>query len=286
MGLVDHNGEAEFPVNKDIVFDAMCIAIPTIKGLSIASADKFLGRIMVKGGVSLASWGENVPIQLIEINENKTRVSITSSPKTGIMLGGANDMGKNRKNIERILSATSQVLQSGQAIPGQQTIQPSSFNNQSNPSFNQVASNPKKKMSIGKKVLIGIGIFILIGVIGSQMDKSDKPSSITDSPNNSNSTEQVAQPQSPTTSAPPTVDKEQQDEEVVREKLKAKAKKDWPDDYTTQEFWVNEEIEAYKYMKTIPDGSVKRKAQHDWPLDFSTQKFWYNEQVEAKERMQ
>ena len=73
--------------------------------------------------------------------------------------------------------------------------------------------------------------------------------------------------------------------DAIREKLKAKAKKDWPDDFTTQEYWVNEEMEAYKYMKTIPDGSIKRKAQHDWPLDFSTQKFWYNEQIEAKERM-
>lgn len=111
MALLDHNGECEFPISKEKVFNAICQAIPTINGMKLENSDKLLGRIMVKAGVSLFSWGENIPIQLIEVSENKTRVQITSSPKTGIMFGGAFDMGKNRKNIENILSATSQILQ-------------------------------------------------------------------------------------------------------------------------------------------------------------------------------
>jgi hypothetical protein len=71
----------------------------------------------------------------------------------------------------------------------------------------------------------------------------------------------------------------------ILEKLKAKAKKDWPNDYTTQEFWVKEQLEAYDDMLTIPDDALKQKAQQDWPLDFVTQKFWYNEQIQAKERI-
>ena len=111
MALLDHNGECEFPIAKEKVFEALCQAIPTISGMKLESADKLLSRIMVKAGVSLFSWGENIPIQLLEVSENKTRIQITSSPKTGIMFGGAFDMGKNRKNIENILSATSQILQ-------------------------------------------------------------------------------------------------------------------------------------------------------------------------------
>jgi hypothetical protein len=111
MALLDHNEECEFPVAKEKVFNAMLKAIPTIKGMKIEKADKLLGRITVKAGVSLFSWGENIPVQLTEISENKTKVQITSSPKTGIMFGGAFDMGKNKKNIENILSSTSQVLQ-------------------------------------------------------------------------------------------------------------------------------------------------------------------------------
>lgn len=112
MAFLDHNGESEFPMSKDKVFEAMRKAIPTINGLKIENADKLQGRFVVKAGVSLYSWGENIPIQLSEISENRTKVQITSSPKTGIMFGGAFDMGKNRKNIENILSSTSRILSS------------------------------------------------------------------------------------------------------------------------------------------------------------------------------
>ncbi|MCD8073237.1 MAG: hypothetical protein LUE10_08790 [Alistipes sp.] len=112
MALLDHNGECIIPLPKEIVFDAILKAIPTIKGMKVDSADKLLYRIMVKAGISLFSWGENIPIQLSDSGEGQTKLQITSSPKTGLMGGGAFDMGKNRKNIEKIISATSQILQS------------------------------------------------------------------------------------------------------------------------------------------------------------------------------
>lgn len=290
MAFLDHNGESEFPINKNDVFDAMCKAIPTIKGMKVESADKLQGRILVKAGVSLYSWGENIPIQLLENGDNKTKVQITSSPKTGIMFGGAFDMGKNRKNIENILSATSNILQQNinrqtsqtQQTNTYQTSQPQTAQTITNMATTQ-AGQEKKKMGIGKKLMIGFGVLILLIVIANS-GKDKKTDTTTTAP-----TEQPSSTPSPnnnaTASTPPAVDKDQQEEDAIKEKLKAKAKRDWPDDFTTQEFWVNEEIEAYKYMKTIPEGSIKKKAQHDWPLDFSTQKFWYNEQIEAKERM-
>lgn len=110
MGFLDHQGESEFPFVKETVFNAMVKAIPTVKGMKVDNADKLQGRIVVKAGVSLMSWGENIPILLTEISENRTKVSITSTPKTGVMFGGAFDLGKNRKNIEQILSVTSRIL--------------------------------------------------------------------------------------------------------------------------------------------------------------------------------
>lgn len=110
MAILDHNGESEFPFKKDLVFDTICESISKIDGMKIDNADKLSGRIMVKAGVTLWSWGENIPIQLTELSATKTKVQITSSPKTGVMFGGAFDMGKNRKNIERILSETSKTL--------------------------------------------------------------------------------------------------------------------------------------------------------------------------------
>ncbi len=110
MAFLDHNGESEFPFKRDTVFDAVCEAVPKINGMKIDNSDKLSGRIMVKAGVTLWSWGENIPIQLTSVSETKTKVQITSAPKTGAMFGGTFDMGKNRKNIEKILSETSSIL--------------------------------------------------------------------------------------------------------------------------------------------------------------------------------
>lgn len=110
MNFLDHNGECEFPMSKAKVFDAICKAISKIKNMEIANSDQLSGRILVKAGVSLFSWGENIPIQLIQVSKNRTKVQITSSPKTGILFGGAFDMGKNRRNIEEILFEASKIL--------------------------------------------------------------------------------------------------------------------------------------------------------------------------------
>ncbi|NII81455.1 MULTISPECIES: hypothetical protein [unclassified Pedobacter] len=306
MAFLDHNGESEFPMSKDKVFEAMLFAIPTIKGLQIESADKLQGRFMVKAGVSLYSWGENIPIQLTEIAENRTKVQITSSPKTGIMFGGAFDMGKNRQNIENILSSTSKILSSENKQKLLQTdIVPFQNNDfHTNPNFTIPNHSSRwyektwltiilciiffpvglyalwKNSSISKGWKIGITVIISLIVL-SNLGGNDKiPSKI-------RNTVEKKEPNPPKVE---NVNNTQQDvvdatKEEITEKLKAKAKKDWPDDYTTQEFWVNEQINAYEYMLTIEDNSIKAKAQRDWPLDFTTQKFWYNEQIEAQERL-
>lgn len=104
---IDRNGECEFPFKRDTVFEAICKAIPTISGFKIDTADKLGGRIIVKAGVSAWSWGENIPIQLASSTNISTKMQITSAHK---VLVGVFDMGKNRKNIERIISATSEIL--------------------------------------------------------------------------------------------------------------------------------------------------------------------------------
>lgn len=309
MAFLDHNGESEFPMSKDKVFEAMLIAVPTIKGLQIENADKLQGRFMVKAGVSLYSWGENIPIQLSEIAENRTKVQITSSPKTGIMFGGAFDMGKNRKNIENILSSTSRILSSENQPKIHETnllsFQTDDFQTKLNPNFTRPGnSNPWyektwltiilciiffpvglyalwKNSSISKGWKIGITIMISSFVLSNLGDKA-KPQTETQN--------RVEKEQPNPSIKAETVKNTEKDvidvaKEEIIQKLKAKARKDWPDDYTTQEFWINEQINAYEYMLTIENNSIKAKAQQDWPLDFTTQKFWYDEQIEAQERM-
>ena len=110
MGFLDHDGGAEFPYHKDDVFQALLKAIPTISGMRIDKSDNLSGHILAKAGVSLMSWGENIPISVIETAPGRSRVSVTSTPKTGLLFGGAFDLGKNRRNIENILEATSRIL--------------------------------------------------------------------------------------------------------------------------------------------------------------------------------
>lgn len=111
MSIVDHEGSVEYPFSQKTVFSAVLRAAKKLDSFTLDSADELSGRVVLKAGVSLASWGENIPIQLIKEAPTRTLVKIMSSPKTGILFGGANDWGKNRRNIEKIISAISSELE-------------------------------------------------------------------------------------------------------------------------------------------------------------------------------
>ena len=110
MSFVDHHGEVEYPYSQKTVFDALMAASKKIDGLELDSADEVSGRVTLKAGVSLRSWGENIPVQLVSVTPVRTRMQIMSTPKTGVMFGGAMDLGKNRQNIEKIIKAVSDEL--------------------------------------------------------------------------------------------------------------------------------------------------------------------------------
>lgn len=110
MGLVDHEGGITVDYSKEQVLTAIEMAIPGMNGMRLERVDRIAGHVVVKTGVSLFSWGENISLSVSEIAPRKTRISILSSPKTGILLGGAFDMGKNRRNIENIIEVVSAVL--------------------------------------------------------------------------------------------------------------------------------------------------------------------------------
>ena len=154
MGFLDRDGACELPFHKDIIFGAINQAIPTIAGMRVANADAMLGRIVVSAGVSLFSWGESIPVQLYEIEGGRTKIQITSSSKTGI--GALIDMGKNRKNIEDILAATSRVLQVAEAGNNLDVL-----GNYSN--WAQTNTTPRtSKMAIASLACFGLGIIPII----------------------------------------------------------------------------------------------------------------------------
>ena len=107
MSLADHTQEVVVDFAWEKVFSAVEKAIPNIKGMNIDSVNKITKTISIKAGISLFSWGENLTVTITPLEGDKTKVSILSTPKTG-MLGG--DMGKNRKNISMIFDEMSKYL--------------------------------------------------------------------------------------------------------------------------------------------------------------------------------
>lgn len=110
MSIVDHNQAIQVPYSLEDTFTALKSICSKLSGFSVDKFDETLKIAYLKAGVSLFSWGENVNVTVTSSQSGGSEISILSTPKTGILFGGANDMGKNRKNINTIMSALSEEL--------------------------------------------------------------------------------------------------------------------------------------------------------------------------------
>lgn len=106
------SANAILPFKKEVVFNAILKVAEKMKGIKVKNSDIMLGRINLSTSASATSWGETIPIQLIE-DGDKTQISITSKSSTGIMGGGAFTK-KNEQNVEVLLSNVSSFLQGGE----------------------------------------------------------------------------------------------------------------------------------------------------------------------------
>lgn len=117
MGIVDHEFSFDVSYSLEDTYSALKDAAQQL-ALGSYKIDKFDDNLKIaylKAGVSLFSWGENINVSVKKSATGAT-VSIISVPKTGVMLGGAMDMGKNRKNINEISQALSNALKKYQLI--------------------------------------------------------------------------------------------------------------------------------------------------------------------------
>ncbi|KIO60969.1 hypothetical protein B4065_3458 [Caldibacillus thermoamylovorans] len=79
-------------------------------------------------------------------------------------------------------------------------------------------------------------------------------------------------------------------EKDAQEKVEKKAEADHPDNKSTQEYLIKEQLNAYKELKELKiDTNVKQKilnkAIEDHPYNFSTIKYLYKEQLDAYEEL-
>ncbi|MCK5133713.1 MAG: hypothetical protein KAR40_16365 [Candidatus Sabulitectum sp.] len=79
----------------------------------------------------------------------------------------------------------------------------------------------------------------------------------------------------------------------ISTKIKNKAKQDFPNDYSTQEYVIKNQEQAYSQIQNysysgVPSSVInklKEKAENEYPIDFSTQKYVIDSQVESYKKV-
>lgn len=118
MRILGDETIVEVPYQADDVYKAVKEVVTYNKyhNFELDSEDETLKIIYLKTGVSLFSWGENIKVSIEQGNSKNSKIKISSMPKTGIMFGGAFDMGKNRKNVQELLNEISIELEKYEKI--------------------------------------------------------------------------------------------------------------------------------------------------------------------------
>jgi hypothetical protein len=104
----DRTGAVEFAFARPVVFRALEVAVPKLKGMKVAESNAVAGHLFITTGASAFSWGEKVQVSVLDAGPERSRMQIASAGKT--IAGSATAHGKNRKNVQNIISATSNEL--------------------------------------------------------------------------------------------------------------------------------------------------------------------------------
>lgn len=111
MGLVDHESSIKVPYSVEDTYKALKDCANMLEEqFKVERFDDLIKTVYLKAGVSLFSWGENITVTIKETSDGMSEINALSTPKTGMMLGGSMDMGKNRKNLNIIMSYLSEEL--------------------------------------------------------------------------------------------------------------------------------------------------------------------------------
>ena len=104
----DRTMAVEFPFPPRVVFRAVADAISDLPGMTFHEFDRLSGHVYVTTAASAFLGGERVGVSVLDAGSGRSRVQITSGGRTAF--GSATRHGRNRKNVEEIISATSKVL--------------------------------------------------------------------------------------------------------------------------------------------------------------------------------
>lgn len=103
MGIRAERGLG-FDVDVARLFQAFIDAIAAA-GMSVTVADARTGLIQGSSSIGLASWGENIQVVVGAAGPGRSRATVTSSLRFGLV-----DWGKNRRNVDVIEGAVRAAL--------------------------------------------------------------------------------------------------------------------------------------------------------------------------------
>lgn len=107
MSVINRTGFADFPFDKNTVYEAAEAALSQLKGFTLLMGNKESGQMMLDGKITWWSWGENITVHFTELAPGSTRVEVMSKPSMPTTLV---DWGKNRRNVDKILAAIGGAL--------------------------------------------------------------------------------------------------------------------------------------------------------------------------------
>jgi hypothetical protein len=110
MGFASQSTQQNFPYQADKVFGMLEMAVKKA-GMSIKHSDSTLRRATINVGISLFSWGENVSLSVIEVDDKSCVIAMDSSLKFGANVAGSH---KHQKNFDKIIYSLSEALKESQ----------------------------------------------------------------------------------------------------------------------------------------------------------------------------
>jgi hypothetical protein len=98
---IHHTRDIDLQLPYDKAYDLCIKSLGHIKKCSIQNENPSEGRIVMKTGLNWKTWGDTITFDVKRINNNQTRVTVSSRPtaRTTIV-----DYGKNLENVEKIVS--------------------------------------------------------------------------------------------------------------------------------------------------------------------------------------
>ena len=102
--MLRSDGVVEFPKPRAEVFAAIIRALPEAN-MKLKRSDEASGHIEAVTGISMASWGERIKIDLAEAGPDTTTATITSGNRAQLV-----SWGRNKKNLDKIIERTNAQL--------------------------------------------------------------------------------------------------------------------------------------------------------------------------------